>query len=199
MRDDCIATVQSRRANDLRSMDKEPGGGGGDNCYAIPWTPDSPCLETCASVFPPQGPENEARMQQQGGASGMRPSDCLTGYDSISGEKEIRSAKLYSSEDIKLLLKQDISILTLNIGGLRLLYKKKPLKEMARQLQFDIGIITETHMLEEEMQAFQLPGYELIHKVGSNKQLGGVMIIATPQVSCGKLENAPLPKSPIDA
>ena len=95
-RDDCIATVQSRQANDLRSMGKEPGGGGGDNCYAIPWTPDSPCLETCASFSPPRGPENEARMQQQGGASGMRPSDCLTGYDSIPGEKEIRCGQTIS-------------------------------------------------------------------------------------------------------
>ena len=70
---------------------------------------------------------------------------------------------------------------------------------MAHQLQFDIGIITETHIPEEEMGAFQLPGYELIHKVGSNKQLGEVMIIATPHVSCKKLENVPPPKSPVDA
>ena len=54
-------------------------------------------------------------------------------------------------------------------------------------------------MLEEEMDALQIPGYDLIHEAGSNKQLGGVMIIAKPQVSCKKMESAPLPESPIDA
>ena len=49
------------------------------------------------------------------------------------------------------------------------------------------------------MDALQIPGYDLIHEAGSNKQLGGVMIIAKPQVSCKKMESAPLPESPIDA
>ena len=53
---------------------------------------------------------------------------------------------------------------------------------MTHQLQIDVGIITETHMLEEEMAALQIPGYESVHKAGNNKQMGGVMFIATPRI-----------------
>ena len=49
------------------------------------------------------------------------------------------------------------------------------------------------------MDTLQIPGYELVHKVGTSKQMGGVTVIATPKISCEKLENAPLPKSPKDA
>ena len=101
--------------------------------------------------------------------------------------------------DIKTLLKQEVTIVTLNIGGLRSPYKLESLKEMAHQVQFGIAIITETHMLNEEMEALKIPGYEVIHKQGTNKQLGGVMIIAAPQMSCKKIEDGPTLPAPIDA
>ena len=115
--------------------------------------------------------------------------------------KKFDVAKAYAKlgQNIKIPLQQDISILTLNIGGLRSPYRVESLKEMAHQLRFGIGVITETHMLEAEMNALEIPGYEIIHKYGISKFLGGVMILAAPYVSCKKLTTPPLLPTPIDA
>ena len=69
---------------------------------------------------------------------------------------------------------------------------------MAFHLRFNIGIITETHLTTEEMGALTFRGYTIEGKWGTNKQLGGVMIMVDEATKCRKLENISRPREPID-
>ena len=88
----------------------------------------------------------------------------------------------------KRVFSQEILILHLNIRGLRTSYKTESLKEMGRQLQFGIGVITETHLLNAEAEALEIPGYRVIAKDGHNTQRGGVLILVHETVSAYVLE-----------
>ena len=55
-----------------------------------------------------------------------------------------------------------IRISALNIQGIRASCKLEPLQEMAYQSRFSVGIITETHLLNDEVDALEIPGYTSI-------------------------------------
>ena len=130
-----------------------------------------------------------------------RPSDASPQTTGKAPRKKFNVAQAYAKleQAIKIPLQQDVSLVTLNIGGLRSPYRVESLKEMIHQLKVGIAVITETHMLDDEMDALQIPGYELVHKYGVSKFMGGVMILAGPQVNCRKLTSPPLLPAPIDS
>ena len=70
-------------------------------------------------------------------------------------------------------LEEDITIINLNIGGLRSPYKKESIKDLASHLKFNIGIITETHLLDDEVEDLAIPGYTIIDKMGKRENSGG--------------------------
>ena len=91
-----------------------------------------------------------------------------------------------------------ITIFTLNMGGLRSPYKKESLRALAHHLQFTIGVITETHLLDPEVDALQIPNYRIIDKKGSSKFLGGVLILVRTTTSCRKFTRPIQPVNSID-
>ena len=92
-------------------------------------------------------------------------------------------------------LQKGLTILNFNISGLRTDYKKESLKEMAYQLKFDVGVITETHLLNHEADALKIPHYSVLHREGHSRRKGGVLILAHENVACRKLETIiPLPR-----
>ena len=73
--------------------------------------------------------------------------------------------------------KDNVTILTLNMDGLRTKYKKKSLIALTHHLQFTIGVITETNLLPQEVDALTIPKYQILDKTGDSKHKGGVLII----------------------
>ena len=99
----------------------------------------------------------------------------------------------------RLSMEDDIKIINFNVGGLRSPYKKESLRSMAFHLKFSVGVITETHLTEEEMNALVIPGYTIIDKSGNNVHKGGVMILVDANTKCKKLEVFQKPSEKIDA
>ena len=85
------------------------------------------------------------------------------------------------------------------MGGLRSPYEIESLEESVRRAQFGHGIITDTHMIDEEVGQLQIPGYSGAHKDGKSKHRGGVMLLASPEISYRKLEKIQAPPSAVDA
>ena len=63
-------------------------------------------------------------------------------------------------------LRDEITIATLNVGGLRRSYKKESLRAVAHDLKFTVGVITETHLLKHEADKATFPGYQVLNKLG---------------------------------
>ena len=95
-------------------------------------------------------------------------------------------------------LQKGLTILNFNISGLRTDYKKESLKEMAYQLKFGVGIITETHLLNHEADALKIPHYSVLHREGHSRRKGGVLILAHGNAACRKLETITPPPRLID-
>ena len=93
---------------------------------------------------------------------------------------------------------QSITIFTLNMDGLRTKYKKESLKALAHHLQFTVGIITETHLLDPEVDALAVPDYLILDKMGSSKHRGGVLILARATAPCRKFTQTTKPPETID-
>ena len=102
---------------------------------------------TCAPTEPPHSHEGRRTKRQPRRFNVKKAMDALTA-------------------EHKRVFSQEILILHLNIRGLRTSYKTESLKEMGRQLQFGIGVITETHLLNAEAEALEIPGYRVIAKDG---------------------------------
>ena len=96
-------------------------------------------------------------------------------------------------------LRDQITIQTLNMGWLRTKYKKEFLNAMAYHLKFNIGVITETNLLESETDAIKIKEYRIVDKMGTSKHRGGVLILADHTVDCRGLDNIQKPQFPIDA
>ena len=94
--------------------------------------------------------------------------------------------------------KDNITILTLNMDGLRTKYKKESLLALTHHLQFTIGVITETNLLPQEVDALTIPKYQILDKMGNSKHKGGVMIMAKIGVACTVFKRVKKPPSPID-
>ena len=93
---------------------------------------------------------------------------------------------------------QTITIFTLNMDGLRTKYKKGSLKALAHHLQFTIGVTTDTHPLDAEVDALAIPNYLILEKAGNSKHRGGVPILARSTTPCWKLARTRQPPEPID-
>ena len=88
-------------------------------------------------------------------------------------------------------LNKSLTILTLNIGGLRSSYKKDSLIALAQHLQFSIGIITEPRLLENEVETVVVPKYKIIEKSGSSKHRGGVIVLINKKLAAKKIAQGP--------
>ena len=91
-------------------------------------------------------------------------------------------------------LGEKLKILTLNFGGLRSPYKKESLKVMAHHLKFNVGVMTETHMLKNETGGLVIPGYQIIAKAGTSEHRGGIRILVDKEVPYGTVKKAPKPQ-----
>ena len=91
----------------------------------------------------------------------------------------------------------NVTILTLNMDGLRAKYKEESLLALTRHLQFTIGVITETNLLPQEVDALVIPKYRILDKMGNNKHKGGVLIMAKIGTACTVFHRAEKPPSPI--
>ena len=110
-------------------------------------------------------------------------------------EREIQ----YLTSRGKNILQNELSIFTLNTGGLRTPYKKESLRELTRQLALSVGIITETHLLDSEAAELQIPGYQVLDRMGNSKHRGGVLILVDTNKSVRKLDEIQALGHQIDA
>ena len=95
-------------------------------------------------------------------------------------------------------LTEDIKILNFNIEGLRTGHKKESLKAMAHYLQFNVAVITETHLLNNEAAALNIEGYKVVAKWGTSKHKGGVLILVDDNTRCLEVRDVQRPKVNID-
>ena len=93
----------------------------------------------------------------------------------------------------------DIKIMDFNVGGLRSPYKKESLKSVAFHFEFSVGVIMETHLTEEEVNALVIPGYTIVDQSGKNKRQGGCMSMVGAYTKCKKLEEFQKLPGKIDA
>ena len=84
------------------------------------------------------------------------------------------------------------------MSGIQPKYKKESLKAPTHQLQFTIGIITETHLLPGEVNALVISKYQMKDKMGGNKHKGGVLIMAKIGTARKKFSRTRKPSKPID-
>ena len=115
-----------------------------------------------ASIMCPTPASLVCQQPAQEDGSDITRADTLPEVPNPIQKFDVDGALQRHGPDVRMTLKQDMTIITLNIGDLRSPYKLESLKEMAHQLQFGLGIITETYMLDEGMEALQIPGYDLI-------------------------------------
>ena len=92
----------------------------------------------------------------------------------------------------------DITIPNQNIGRLRTSYKKESLNALTRHVKFNIGVITETHLLDEEAAALLAPGFRIMDKKGCSKHMGGGLIMVDEHAACKKLSEFQRPRPPAD-
>ena len=92
----------------------------------------------------------------------------------------------------------NVAILTLNMDGLRAKYKKESLMTRTHHLQFTIGVIAETNLPPQDVDALTIPKYQILDKTGNNKHKGGVLIMAKIGAACKVFHRAEKPPSPVD-
>ena len=66
-------------------------------------------------------------------------------------------------------------------------------------MQIGIGIISETHLLDEDAEALGFPVYTAARKMGRSRRKEGVLTLANNDISCRKLVGVPKSLPPIDA
>ena len=95
---------------------------------------------------------------------------------------------------------KEIRIVTLNIRGLRDPHKVEALKQMLHDLDVGIGVITETHLSDREVDRLVIPGYKIKNRdCRPDAAQGGVIILVRTGIACIKLPKVRRPALPISA
>ena len=102
-----------------------------------------------------------------------------------------------------LMVAKSLTVLALNIDGLREPGRVLALAAYAARAGADILIITETHLRSKEARALRVEGYEVVteHSREPNltKMCGGVVILARVGITCVELEKAPQLALPLNS
>ena len=85
-----------------------------------------------------------------------------------------------------------LNVIAVNANGIRTARKKRLLRKLLRDLQVGLGIITETHLREEDLEGLRFRGYyrpaEYCRETEAGRGIrGGVLILAHNRFSTGKL------------
>ena len=176
--------------------------------------PSTPGTSNSAKCMPRKGRGNSPEVQLSDHAGGKR--DGAYEAESIAESLEhcnsrgagpntkpkkfnVQEARsMLTAEHCRAFSKQ-IQISTLNARCLRTSNKKESLKEMTNQLRFSPGIITETHLLDDEAAALEIAGYRVIAKKGFSTHKGEVLILAREGAFAFEHKLVDLPPRPIDA
>ena len=117
--------------------------------------------------------------------------------------KNKRTSKKFSArtklDRVRYLEPKKLRILTPNVWGLRTKGTEEDLQQFLRDFQVDVGIITETHLLDHVAKSLVIPGYKMAGWNGKHTNKGGVLIMAAMGVACSTLKDLARPHKDIDA